>query len=134
MRLRFLEAHFLFLNRKETKHRMNTNQKDTRERKAPLARRALAILLSVLMLLGAMPLFSSAATIVDSGTCGDNLTWTLDSDGLLTISGSGAMEDYSFNYGPVSYSNAPWSGSVPKAARVKNVVIKEDWIEKLNFK
>ena len=28
-----------------------------------------------------------------SGTCGDNLTWTL-ADGVLTISGSGAMRDY----------------------------------------
>ena len=28
-----------------------------------------------------------------SGTCGDNLTWTL-ADGVLTISGSGAMTDY----------------------------------------
>jgi hypothetical protein len=38
-----------------------------------------------------------------SGTCGDNLTWTLDeSTGILTIEGSGAMEDYSSN------SNAPW--------------------------
>ena len=35
-----------------------------------------------------------AATIVDSGTCGDNLTWTLDSEGVLTISGTGAMQDY----------------------------------------
>lgn len=32
--------------------------------------------------------------IVDSGTCGDNLTWTLSNDGVLTISGTGAMEDY----------------------------------------
>ena len=28
------------------------------------------------------------------GDCGDNLTWTLDSDGTLTISGMGAMADY----------------------------------------
>ena len=33
-------------------------------------------------------------TIVDSGTCGANLTWTLNSDGVLTISGTGAMRDY----------------------------------------
>lgn len=32
---------------------------------------------------------STSATIVDSGKCGDNVTYTLDSDGLLTISGSG---------------------------------------------
>ena len=36
----------------------------------------------------------SAADIVQSGTCGDNVTWALDRDGLLTISGTGTMEDY----------------------------------------
>lgn len=29
-----------------------------------------------------------------SGTCGDNLTWTLSADGTLTISGNGPMKDY----------------------------------------
>ena len=33
-------------------------------------------------------------TTVDSGICGNNLTWTLDSTGLLTISGTGDMYDY----------------------------------------
>ena len=38
-----------------------------------------------------------------NGTCGDNLTWTLDTDtGVLTISGTGAMTDYS------SASATPW--------------------------
>ncbi len=32
--------------------------------------------------------------IIASGKCGDNLTWTLDGDGVLTISGTGAMYDY----------------------------------------
>ena len=44
---------------------------------------------------------------VASGTCGaegDNLTWTLDSDGVLTISGTGAMKDYPNEIG------APWAG------------------------
>ena len=29
-----------------------------------------------------------------SGTCGENLTWTLDEQGTLTISGTGMMDDY----------------------------------------
>lgn len=47
----------------------------------------------------------TASTIVDSGKCGDNLTWELDSEGVLTISGTGRMTDYSeehppwYNYG-----------------------------------
>lgn len=38
-----------------------------------------------------------AADTVASGTCGaegSDLTWTLDSEGVLTISGTGAMKDY----------------------------------------
>ena len=37
----------------------------------------------------------SGESIVDSGTCGENLTWTLDENGVLTISGTGEMESYS---------------------------------------
>ena len=32
-------------------------------------------------------------TIIASGVCGENLTWTITSDNLLTISGTGAMYD-----------------------------------------
>ncbi len=32
--------------------------------------------------------------VVDSGSCGNNLSWTLDESGLLTISGTGPMNDY----------------------------------------
>lgn len=38
--------------------------------------------------------------IVASGTCGDSLSFVLDSDGLLTISGTGAMADYDYNTYP----------------------------------
>ncbi len=40
--------------------------------------------------------------IVASGFCGDMLTWTLDSEGTLTISGTGAMKNYSIS------TDAPW--------------------------
>ncbi len=43
---------------------------------------------------------ASAEENATSGTCGDNLNWTLE-DGVLTISGTGEMEDY-------SYGDAPW--------------------------
>ena len=46
-------------------------------------------------------LTSVSAIYAQSGTCGDNLTWTL-SNGTLTISGTGAMADYS------SYTDVPW--------------------------
>ncbi|MCD8159659.1 MAG: leucine-rich repeat domain-containing protein, partial [Clostridiales bacterium] len=35
-------------------------------------------------------------TILDSGTCGDGLIWTLDADGVLTVSGTGAIDDGAF--------------------------------------
>ena len=40
-------------------------------------------------------------SFVQSGTCGDNLTWVLDNEGTLKISGTGNMHTYSIN-------NAPW--------------------------
>jgi hypothetical protein len=51
------------------------------------------VLVLTLILTVAAPAY--AAGVVDSGTCGENLTWTLDEEGTLTISGSGAMENYS---------------------------------------
>ena len=41
---------------------------------------------------------------VDTGTCGDNLTWTLDDAGTLTISGTGKMTNW-------AYGKAPWYSS-----------------------
>ncbi len=37
-----------------------------------------------------------AAAETQSGSCGENVTWTLDENGLLTISGSRPMADYSW--------------------------------------
>ena len=43
---------------------------------------------------------STSAIIVKSGECGDNVTYTLDDDGLLKISGSGNMNDYYIGSSP----------------------------------
>ena len=45
---------------------------------------------------------SDEGTLV-SGTCGENVSWVLTSDGTLTISGSGKMADYN-----TSSNTAPW--------------------------
>lgn len=42
------------------------------------------------------------ASNVASGKCGDNLSWVLDSDGTLTISGFGDMDDH-------KVANVPWA-------------------------
>lgn len=49
---------------------------------------------------------AQAITIQDStsGTCGANLTWTLNSSGTLTISGTGAMTNWT------SSTSMPWYG------------------------
>ena len=82
-----------------------------------MRKRLLSFVLAVLMIASLLPATALAADVVTSGTCGaegdgSNLTWTLDSEGVLTISGSGDMYDY-------YSSSAPWHG------RVKSAVIAE---------
>lgn len=53
-----------------------------------------------------------SADVADyTGTCGDNLTWALDSSGTLTISGSGEMEEYFADNEPPweSYKDRIWT-------------------------
>ena len=60
---------------------------------------------------------SGGGTIGDdesSGTCGENLTWKFDENGILTISGTGAMDDYT------TALDTPW-----KSLNVKKVIIEE---------
>ncbi len=65
-----------------------------------------------------LPVFNAnAADIVASGECGaqgDNLTWTLDNEGTLTISGEGEMKNW-------QYDGSPWHGS----HEIKNIVIED---------
>ena len=87
-----------------------------------MKKRLLSFVLAVLMIASLLPATALAADVVTSGTCGaegngSNLTWTLDSEGLLTISGTGAMKDYAF------YSNkAPWSYQEIRSAVIDNGV------------
>ena len=73
-----------------------------------MKKRLLSFVLAALMIASLLPATALAADIVDSGTCGaegdgSNLTWTLDSEGVLTISGSGDMHGY-------DHLGAPWYG------------------------
>ena len=66
-------------------------------------KRVLAVLLSVFLLIGALPFAAGAADIVASGYCGadgENLSWTLNDEGLLVISGTGKMANYLWNGSP----------------------------------
>ncbi len=53
--------------------------------------------------------------LASSGSCGANLTWSLSSAGVLTISGTGEMDDYSMN-------EPGWYAS---AAQIKSIVIQQ---------
>lgn len=64
-------------------------------------KRWISLLLVLCLLLSVVPV--TAHAINASGTCGENLTWILSNDGVLTISGSGAMESYA------SSIDTPWS-------------------------
>ena len=77
--------------------------------------RGLALLLSLLLCLSLIPVASAETTIVDSGTCGaqgDNVTWTLDSEGTLTVAGTGSMTDWS------QKTDTPWWPVYDKIERV----------------
>lgn len=61
---------------------------------------------------------AAAADAPTSGTCGENLTWTLDPAGTLTISGTGEMEEYQ------QVRDVPWyeSRDQVKTAVIENGV------------
>ena len=61
----------------------------------------LFVILAVALLFG-LATTASAATVA-SGKCGSNLTWVLTDDGTLTITGTGAMTNFS------SSSDVPWN-------------------------
>ena len=51
----------------------------------------IALFLSVLLIFVIFPSRNSFAATIDSGDCGDNLTWSLDDNGHLSFSGTGDM-------------------------------------------
>jgi len=82
----------------------------------------LAVLLILLLVCSVMP--TAVAYTVSSGTVG-SLTWALDSNGTLTVSGNGAMPDYD----STNDINLPWA---PYIAQTKKLVI-EDGITAIGF-
>lgn len=64
---------------------------------------AIIAVIAVFVLMS-LTVISASAEVVDSGTCGENLTWTLDG-GTLTISGTGEMYDYNL-------TDSPWESSI----------------------
>lgn len=77
-------------------------------------RKILAVLLSVMIIFVVLPLGIFTSSAATSGTTG-NCAWTLN-NGTLTISGKGAMGDYSLVNGLFSY--APWFSSKTDIVKV----------------
>ena len=84
---------------------------------------AMALILVLTLVLSVGSVSAAEPTIVDSGNCGkdgSNVTWTLDSAGLLAISGTGEMADYESKTDSASgeeITTAPWGN------QAKTVVI-----------
>ncbi|WP_177219519.1 leucine-rich repeat domain-containing protein [Ruminococcus albus] len=97
-------------------------------------KKVIAGMLSLALVAGAVPasvggfltggtaIVASAATEVASGDCGTTghqteVTWTLDSDGVLTISGTGPMASY-------SQKNMPWENyRKDKTPKITKIVV-----------
>lgn len=70
-------------------------------------KKTLGTMLSLAVTVAVMFAFGSAVsadevTEVTSGSCGDNVTYSLNSEGLLEITGTGAMTDYTYS------GQVPW--------------------------
>ena len=76
-----------------------------------MKKRIFSILLTLCMVLLLLPTTVFAAS---SGSCGTNITWSLDDNGTLTITGTGAMEDWS------SDVDVPWHAN---CSSIKTIVI-----------
>ena len=84
-----------------------------------MKKKFLSIILVLSMLCAFIPVIATAET---SDTCGDNLTWTLDDNGTLTISGTGDMKDY-------GYSDSPFYNN----SNIKSVIIENGAINIGNY-
>ena len=88
---------------------------------------AMALILVLTLVLSVGSVSAAEPTIVDSGNCGkdgSNVTWTLDSNGLLTISGEGEMAEYESKTDSTSgeeITTAPWGNQA-------NTVVIEDGV------
>ena len=82
-------------------------------------KRFVSFLLAICFVASMIPVTARAA---ESGTCGDNLTWTLSDDGLLTISGNGPMDNFDYDEIDYYYFALPWGES---RRSIKSVVVKD---------
>ncbi len=68
-----------------------------------------SLFLAGIFILSLLPALIASASTIDSGKCGNNLTWTLTNTGTLTVSGSGEM------------TSTPWKDKY--SSRIRTVII-----------
>lgn len=78
--------------------------------------RVLCSLILFIFLLPGIPTVVRAATVIETGSCGANVSYTLDTDGTLTLSGTGAINDY-------EYETSGGSSPFADKTAIKKVVI-----------
>lgn len=79
-------------------------------------KKSFVLLLSIVLLFSSLPFTSFAITA--SGECGENVSWSFDSEnGQLTISGTGDMKDFSY------YRDIPWREQYND--KIKTVLIED---------
>ena len=82
-----------------------------------MKKRILSLFLCLVLALSLVPSMAFAAEESASGKCGENLTWTLDDEGTLTISGTGAMDDM-----PEFLEDRPWQDD---SVKTKQIIIED---------
>ena len=82
-------------------------------------RKKLCILLIIVLAVCYMPAMTVCAAT--RGSCGNNLTWELDSYGMLTIRGTGAMKNYEPDMFEKNSKSSPWHYSKD----IKDIFIEE---------
>ena len=69
-------------------------------------------------MLSSISIIPVAASTIASGICGENATWTIDDNGVFTVSGEGTTYDYEWSVDPF----LPWHN---QKEHIKSVVIEE---------
>lgn len=76
--------------------------------KNKIVKRILVAALALCTLLSLLPITAFAESTGTCGDWGDNIKWVLDDDGTLTFTGSGAMNDFRYDYDLENKVSSPW--------------------------
>ena len=79
---------------------------------------------SVILIVSSIPYDSDGSSVIDSGYCGHDITWTYYDDGLLVIEGTGWMYDY------VGDEFLPWSDYFDS---IRTIYLKGTFVYGYNF-